>query len=138
MITPHKCERAAQNFLEQLSSSLHHLPPQFRTQKALAMAAGVSNPTISDYKNGNKLERPEFKVVFCVAYALLGRSPCTLNYEPQEVGFHKILNAIKVDSKSLLLKLSDIILNAPPEHQALHFIKSAIDIGHDQIISPAV
>jgi transcriptional regulator with XRE-family HTH domain len=135
MVTAKECEKAAQEFLDTLMGMLNHLPREYPSQTALAKAAGVSDPTISDYKNGNKMEKPEFRKVFQVAYALMGRTPCSLKQETEDINFRKIRNALKSDMGSLILRLSEIILNSPPSHQALQFIKSAIDTAHTQATS---
>lgn len=83
MVTPSECEKAAQNFLDQFFDMLHHLPSPYSTQAELARAAGVSNATPSDYKNLKK-PNPEFRIVFQLAYALLGRSPLSLKEPLQE------------------------------------------------------
>lgn len=72
---------------------LRELPPPYSTQVELARAAGVSNATPSDYKNRKK-PQPEFRTVFQLAYALLGRSPFSLK-EP----FHDYVSVPQVEGR---------------------------------------
>lgn len=134
MVTADKCRKAAQVFLDDLADRLQKLPPAFNSQKELAKAAGVSEATPSDYKNKKKMEKPEFRTVFQVAYALLGRSPCSMG-DPTCIANHKISKALDIDADLLLIKLARIIMENP-KPPALQYIKSLIDTASEEIQIP--
>jgi hypothetical protein len=131
MVTAKICRDAAQGFLDELSDRLLHLPPEFDTLKGLAKAAGVSGATPSDYKNKRKLQKPEFRPVFQLAYALLGRSPCSLK-EPVYLINHRISKALEMDKESLLEKLAQVLIDSP-DSPGLDFVKSAIETAAKKI-----
>lgn len=111
---------------------LQKLPPQYSTQTELARAAGVSDPTISDYKNLKKLKDPQFKEIFQISYALLGHPPCSLN-DSRDLILHKFKSAQELDKFGILKKIIELIISDVD----LEPLSASIDIYYKRLnVSP--
>jgi len=128
MVNSAQCKKAAQDYLEQLHKMLQNLPPQYSTQAELARAAGVSDPTISDYKNLKKLKDPQFREVFQISYALLGHPPFSL-----KDSFDLKLRRFKLAQDRDRLGILDKIVSLLISDLNLADLSDAIDIWYKKI-----
>jgi hypothetical protein len=130
-----KAEIAAQKFLADYEEALNRYAARGQKLNYLAKQAGVSAPTVTDHKKGNKLTAPQFKIIFQVAYALMGKSPCKLTVEPEQIGIARISQAMDKDEKGLIMKLADVILKVADDGD-LKYIEAPIILLSRKLIQP--
>lgn len=131
MATPRDIDKAAKCFFQSIRDAMARLPNDYEKDKEMAKAAGVHPTTFSEYKTGAKgITRPNFYVVYKIAYILAHGPPCSL--EPDTILFNRLKEALKKDHFHIIDKIITLILTEAD----LSYIAANVNLTFEQIFPP--